>query len=123
MFEHKSDPLLSRAAFAARMARSAAVALTLVGFSLGAGVTGYHLFEGMPWIDALVNSAMLLGGMGPVGDLHTSAGKIFASLYALYCGLVLIVVIGVLFAPLFHRFMHRFHLEEEDEGEPSGGEE
>ncbi len=123
MFERKSEPLLSRAAFAARMARSAAAALALVGLSLAMGMSGYHLFEGMAWIDALVNSAMLLGGMGPVGELHTSAGKVFASLYALYCGLVLIVVIGVLFAPVFHRFMHRFHLEVEDEAEPDGGEE
>ncbi len=122
MFEHRSEPLLSRSAFLRRMAASAAAAFGLVAFSLATGVLGYHLLEGQSWIDALVNASMLLGGMGPVGDLHTTAGKLFASFYALYCGLVLIVAVGIVFAPLFHRFLHRFHLEVEDE-EPEQSEE
>ena len=117
MFEHRSEPLLPRGAFFRRMAASAAAALGLVAFSLATGVLGYHLLEGQSWIDSLVNASMLLGGMGPVGELRTTGGKLFASFYALYCGLVLIVAVGIVFAPLFHRFLHRFHLEVED-GEP-----
>ncbi|MGA9751414.1 MAG: hypothetical protein WBS54_06475 [Acidobacteriota bacterium] len=122
MFEHRREPLLSRNAFLRRVAASAAVAFGLVAFSLATGVLGYHFLEGQSWIDALVNASMLLGGMGPVGELHTTAGKLFASFYALYCGLVLIVAVGIVFAPLFHRFLHRFHLEVEDE-EPQQSEE
>ena len=111
MYEHHSEPLLSRAAFYARWLRHALVAFGLVMAALGIGVLGYHFTEGMPWIDALVNASMLLGGMGPVNELHTTAGKLFASAYALFSGLFFIVVAGVLFAPVFHRFLHRFHLE------------
>ena len=125
MFERRDQPLLTRSAFLKRLALNAAGAFAVVAFSLGVGMAGYHFLEGMPWIDALVNSAMLLGGMGPVGELHTTAGKLFASFYALYCGLVLIVVIGVLFGPIFHRFLHRFHLEMDEEAaeQPDGGDE
>jgi hypothetical protein len=79
--------------------------------SLALGMVGYRLFEGMSWLDAYLNAAMLLGGMGPVGELHHPAGKIFAGLYAMFSGLVLLVSVGVLLAPLFHRFLHRFHLD------------
>lgn len=78
------------------------------------GVLGYHYLEGMLWIDALVNASMLLGGMGPVDALHTVGGKLFASFYALYSGIIFLVVVGVIFAPLYHRFLHRFHLEMDD---------
>ncbi len=79
-------------------------------------MAGYRTLEGMAWIDAFVNSSMLLGGMGPVGELHTWAGKLFAGIYALYCGLVVIITMGILIAPLFHRFLHRFHMEAESAG-------
>jgi hypothetical protein len=82
--------------------------------SLLLGVLGYHYFEGLAWLDALLNASMLLGGMGPVDVLHTVAGKVFASFYALYSGIIFLVVVGVIFAPLYHRFLHRFHLEMED---------
>ena len=75
------------------------------------GIFGYHVLEGLAWIDALLNAAMILGGMGPVDQVQTAAGKIFAAFYALYSGLIVLVVAGVLFAPLLHRFLHRFHLE------------
>jgi hypothetical protein len=79
------------------------------------GILGYHVLEGLAWIDALLNAAMILGGMGPVDEVHTAAGKIFAAFYALYSGLIVLVVAGVLFAPLLHRFLHRFHLELSDD--------
>ncbi len=117
MFEHRSHRLLPRPEFLRRQAHYAAVALGIVGGSLVIGMLGYHQFEGMPWIDAFVNAAMLLGGMGPVGELHTFAGKLFAGFYALYCGVVLLLSLGVLFAPMIHRLMHRFHLELESADE------
>jgi len=111
MFEHRHEPLLPRAAFLRRMLRYTAVALLIVLGSLFIGMFGYHLFEGLGWTDSFVNAAMILGGMGPVNTLYTEAGKLFAGVYALYAGLVFLLVAGVLFAPLFHRFLHRFHLE------------
>jgi hypothetical protein len=86
-------------------------ALAVISGSLAIGVLGYHTLENLSWLDALVNASMILGGMGPVNALHTAAGKIFASLYALYSGIIFLVVVGILFAPIYHRFLHRFHLE------------
>ncbi len=97
-----------------RLARHGGMALALLIISLLIGVLGYHLFEQQSLIDSLVNASMLLGGMGPVGDLHTVGGKLFASFYALYAGIVFLVIVGVLFAPVYHRFLHHFHLEIED---------
>ncbi len=74
---------------------------------------GYHALEGYSWVDSFLNAAMLMGGMGPVGALHTNAGKIFAGVYALYCGLVELIAIAIFAAPIFHRFLHHFHLENE----------
>jgi sterol desaturase/sphingolipid hydroxylase (fatty acid hydroxylase superfamily) len=121
MLEHRQDELLSRRAFLRRQAVYTAVAFGIVLGSLLAGMVGYHGLEGMSWIDAFLNAAMLLGGMGQVGELHTAAGKIFAGAYALYCGVVLLVVLGVLFTPLIHRFLHRFHLELDDGDKPRRG--
>ncbi|MGC1375007.1 MAG: hypothetical protein WA821_02220 [Anaerolineales bacterium] len=115
MFEHYRQPLLSHSAFLRRQVRHTAIAFGIVLGSLAIGILGYHVFEGLPWIDALVNAAMLLGGMGPVNELHTTAGKPFAAFYALYSGLIFLVVASVLFAPIIHRFLHRFHLETEPE--------
>ena len=111
MFERRSEPLISRAAFLRRFARHLLAALGLILGSLGMGIAGYHFLAGLSWIDSLVNASMLLGGMGPVNELHTTAGKLFASFYALYSGLLFLVVAGVLFAPLFHRLLHSFHLD------------
>ena len=79
----------------------------LIAVSLLVGMAGYHLLEGLSWIDAFLNAAMLLGGMGPVNAPASYGGKLFAGLYALYCGLVVIVVAGVLLAPVAHRLLHR----------------
>ncbi len=111
MFEPKTKPLLPRPSFYARLARSAAIGLLVIAIALGAGMFGYHHYEGMPWIDAFVNAAMILSGMGPLGTLTTVKGKLFAGFYALFSGLVFVVVMGIVFAPVVHRFMHRFHLE------------
>ncbi len=111
MYEHRWMPLMSRRAFARRMAGHGLFALAFVVASLAVGIAGYHHFEHMPYIDSLLNASMLLGGMGPVGDLHTVGGKLFASAYALFAGIGFLVVAGVLFAPVIHRFLHRFHLE------------
>ena len=115
MFEHRHEPLLPQAAFLRRLALYVGIAFIVVFCSLAMGIIGYHAFEGLSWLDALVNAAMILGGMGPVNELHTQAGKFFASFYALFSGLMFLVIVGVLFAPIIHRFLHHFHLELETE--------
>ena len=116
MFEHHKQPLATRAEFNGRMLRFGSIAGGIILFSLGIGILGYHYLESLSWLDALLNASMILGGMGPVNPLQTNAGKIFASFYSLYSGIVLLASVGVLATPVFHRFMHRFHLELEDEG-------
>ena len=111
MFERRNQPLASRRIFLRRFAYGVACGLALISVSLFAGMLGYHVTEGLSWLDAFVNAAMLLGGMGPIDQLHTVGGKWFAGFYALYCGLIVIIVTGIIFAPVVHRFMHRFHLE------------
>lgn len=113
MYEHSGKPLLSRAAFLRRWLRHAGIAALMVVSSLLIGMAGYHFLEGLGWLDAFLNAAMLLGGMGPVNTLRTSGGKLFAGFYALYSGIVFLAVAGLLFAPIIHRLLHRFHLEDE----------
>ena len=115
MFESKSNPLLPRRSYYARLIRGAAVGLALIVTALGIGMLGYHAFENMPWVDAFANAAMILSGMGPLAPLTTTAGKLFAGFYALFSGLAFVVVIGIVFAPVLHRFLHRFHLEAEEQ--------
>ena len=112
-FERRHEPVLPIPLFIRRLARWSAVAGVILLGSLALGVCGYHFLEGFPWIDALLNASMILGGMGPVAPLRTSAGKLFASFYALYSGLAIISIAGVLLAPLVHRFLHKFHIEAE----------
>jgi hypothetical protein len=112
MFEHKSQPVISRRRFVARLVRSGLVIAVLILASLLAGMLGYHALENLGWIDAFLNASMLLGGMGPVNAPATVAGKLFAGIYALYCGLLVIVVAGILLAPVAHRLLHRFHVED-----------
>ena len=114
MFEHHKQPLANPSVFAQRMLRFSLFAAGIILFSLGIGILGYHTFESLSWIDSLLNASMILGGMGPVNSLQTSAGKVFASFYALYSGIVLLASVGILITPVFHRFLHRFHLELED---------
>lgn len=109
VYEHRTQPPLSRLAFAARLLRHAAVAGGMVSVSLGIGMLGYMHYEQLAWRDAFLNSAMLLGGMGPVDAPKTDGGKVFAGLYALYAGLVFLIVAGVLLAPVVHRVVHRLH--------------
>jgi len=110
-YESKHQPLLPRPAFVRRVFRNVVIGLLIIGISLLAGMAGYHYLEGMPWIDAFVNAAMILSGMGPLAPLQTWGGKLFAGLYALYSGLILIVTAGVVLAPVVHRMMHHFHIE------------
>jgi hypothetical protein len=114
MFEHRKEPLVSRPEFIKRMLRFGALAAGILSFSLGIGVLGYHFFEGLPWLDSLLNASMLLGGMGPVSPIQTVAGKWFASFYALFSGLIILVAAGVMVTPILHRILHHFHLEIED---------
>jgi hypothetical protein len=114
MFEHHSQPLLPRNAFIKRQTKHILIVLAIIGGSLLIGMAGYHFIERLPWVDSMLNASMILGGMGPVDVLHTTAGKIFASLYALYSGIAFLVIAGVLFAPAFHRMLHHFHLDLED---------
>ena len=113
MFEHRHQPLLSYARYLRRIGLHAGIGVGILLGSLLLGVFGYHKFESLPWLDALLNASMILGGMGPVNPLQTAAGKLFASFYALYSGVVFLVSAGVIFAPVVHRFLHRFHLEPE----------
>ena len=114
MYEHKKDRLLPRAEFTLRVIRHATLALLILLFSLGLGVVGYRVTDGFSWIDALLNASMILGGMGPVDQLTNAGAKVFASAYALFSGLVFIAVMGVVFSPILHRMLHKFHLDEKD---------
>ncbi len=120
MYEHFRQPLISRAEFLLRIAWHVLIALGIVLVSLAIGIVGYHQFEGLSWIDATVNAAMILGGMGPVNVLNTNAGKLFASFYALFSGIIFLVAIAVLLAPAVHRFLHRFHVEFDSESSTKG---
>ena len=93
------------------MFRHGGYAAALIGASLVIGTMGYHALAGQHWIDALLNAAMLLGGMGPVGGVESVSGKLFATGFALYAGLVFVVVTGLLLLPVFHRVLHYFHWE------------
>jgi len=116
--EHHAEPLLPPAQFYRRLLSYAFIAFLLIVFALGIGVLGYRYFEGLPWLDALLNASMILGGMGPVNELHSNGGKLFASFYALFSGLAFLAIAGTLIAPIAHRFLHRLHLEMGD-GEDS----
>ena len=115
MFERKHLPLAPAHVYHRRMMQSAGLAGIVIGVSLVIGVVGYHIWGGLPWIDALVNASMILGGMGPVDPIRSTGGKWFESIYALYSGVTLLTSVGVLFAPQLHRFLHRFHLETQQE--------
>ena len=110
-YERRHQPLAPPALFRRRVFTHWAIALVALFGSVLAGTVGYHVFGRQSWIDSFLNACMLLGGMGPVGDLTTTEGKLFAALFALYAGLVFIGVSALLFAPFLHRVMHRFHLE------------
>jgi hypothetical protein len=112
LYERKIHGLAPIRTYLRRVAINMAIAAGIMFVSLCVGIAGYRGTEGMHWIDALLNASMIMGGMGPVDVLKTHAGKLFASIYALYCGLVLILTAGIVLAPVVHRLLHRFHLED-----------
>jgi hypothetical protein len=113
MYESHHQPPLDRQRFAHRVLRHLAAAIGLLLASLAIGMLGYVLFERLSWIDAFLNAAMLLGGMGEVDALHTDAGKFFAGTYALFCGLLIVIASGVVLAPILHRVLHALHADDE----------
>lgn len=113
MYEHTSKPLLPRHHFLKRMLNHWLFASAIVFVSLAIGIAGYQFTEGLSFIDALLNASMILGGMGPVNELHTNAGKVFASFYALFSGMLILVVAGIILAPVVHRMLHWMRIEKE----------
>ena len=111
-FEGRAEPLLPMSAFWVRMARGAVVGASVLSFSLLTGVLGYHALGGLGWVDSILNASMILAGMGPVDQLRNDAAKLFASAYAIFSGVAFLTSVGILFAPVMHRVMHRFHLDE-----------
>jgi sterol desaturase/sphingolipid hydroxylase (fatty acid hydroxylase superfamily) len=113
LFECHNEKLLSRRKFLRRLLKFELIAVMLILVSLVIGMAGYHLLEGLSWVDAFLNAAMLMGGMCPVNSFQADSGKIFAGVYAMYCGMVLLIVVGIFAVPILHRFLHHFHLESE----------
>jgi hypothetical protein len=117
-FEHRREPLLPRKYFFRRLRFGAIISAIILSVWVLAGVAGYHYIAGLPWVDSFLNSAMIVGGMGPVDLMTSSIAKIFAGLYAIASGAVFLSVFGLFAAPIFHRFLHRFHIELDDKNEP-----
>ncbi len=117
-YERLKDPLAPARTFYMRLAGNLVLVLAMVGVSLAGGMWGYHALEGMTWIDAFANASMILSGMGPLGELHTAQGKLFAGGYAIYSGLFLVFAAGLVMAPLLHRFLHQMHLADDGEEVP-----
>ena len=114
MFERRHQSLASVPVFMKRLVLCFGLALLLIIVALFIGIAGYHWIAGFSWIDSLLNASMILGGMGPVNQLTTIGGKVFASAYALFSGLVFIAVMGVVFSPVLHRMLHKFHMDDKD---------
>jgi hypothetical protein len=110
-FEHHSEPILHRKKFLLRFAGTTFAGILMVLMSLVLGIAGYHYLESLSWLDAFANAAMILSGMGPLAQPQTILGKLFAGCYALYSGLAVFIVVGVTFAPVIHRFLHKLHAE------------
>lgn len=112
MFESKNQKIAPKHAFVKRLLRNLAIGIFVTFLSLFIGMLGYWHFEKMDWVDAYVNAAMILSGMGPLGELKSEGGKLFAGTYALFSGIIFLVIVGIIFIPVFHRFFHQFHIEE-----------
>jgi hypothetical protein len=110
-FERRGQPVASRRKFLVRMLIAIGLWMVLTMTGLAIGIAGYAAFEGMSLVDAYVNAAMILSGMGPLGELKTTAGKVFAGSYAILSGLIIVIATGFVLAPIFHRILHRFHVE------------
>jgi len=114
MFERKHEKLAPLSVFVKRIAASVVMAGILIAVALFIGITGYHWIAGFDWVDSFLEAAMILGGMGPVNPLATTGANMFASGYALFSGLVFIAVMGIVLAPVTHRMLHKFHIDEDD---------
>jgi hypothetical protein len=113
MFEHKKrDTLAPRKVFYQRMRTGVGLAAVMLGFSLGLGILGYHYTCKLGWVDSLLNASMILTGMGPVDPMPTNAAKLFASAYAIFSGVAFLTTIAVVLAPVMHRVMHMFHIDD-----------
>lgn len=113
-FEHRKDQLAPRAVFLGRLAGNVLIALVLTLVALSIGIIGYMVTEHLNLLDAFLNASMLLGGMGEVDTLRTDAGKLFAGIYALFCGLFVVIASGIILAPIFHRVLHAIHIEDSE---------
>jgi hypothetical protein len=114
MFESRREQVIAPRRFASRLLWSLALSAAIAAIALAIGVCGFHFIGGIAWIDALHNASMILGGMGPVAEMHGDAAKLFSSAYALFCGLVFISVVAVTLVPVLHRVLHKFHVDETD---------
>ena len=114
-FEHRLQPLLTTQEFLRRQLTAVAVSFAVLLVWIFLGMLGYHILADLPWVDAFLNTAMIVGGMGPVDLLRSNSAKIFAGIYAILSGVILLTSFGVLAAPLYHRFLHKFHLDIEDD--------
>ena len=112
MYEHRKQPLASKATFYQRVLKNIVIAMAILFVCLAIGVVGYHYTANIPWLDAIHNASMILSGMGPVVQIETISGKWCSSAYALFSGVVFITNVGVILAPAIHRIFHRLHLEE-----------
>ncbi len=113
-FEHRRQPLLSRRDFVRRLALSLLLAMVLLAIWLTAGMCGYHWLAGLSWLDSFLNASMIVGGMGPVDVLNAPGAKLFAGIYAIFSGVIFLSIFGLLAAPVFHRFLHRFHMDADE---------
>ncbi|MBL8746920.1 MAG: hypothetical protein JNK58_11255 [Phycisphaerae bacterium] len=113
MYEHRNEPLLTWRAFGVRQSRHLVAAIGLIVPSMAIGAAGYHYFEGIPWIDAVYSATMILTGMGPAETLRHESAKVFATLYALFSGVVFLTAAAVVAAPAVHRLLHSIHLDED----------
>ncbi len=113
-YEHRNDQLAPRSVFIKRVIAALAVAIALILAALVIGIAGYHFIAGFNLVDSLLEASMILGGMGPIKELPTDTAKVFASIYALFSGIIFIGVMGIILAPLVHRIMHKFHVDEKD---------
>jgi hypothetical protein len=118
-YERKGEPLAPRLVFLMRLVGNAVVASAVIGVSVLGGMAGYHFTESMSWLDAFANAAMIASGMGPLTPMQTEAGKLFAGFYALYSGLLLVGASSLILAPVFHRVMHRLHVADDEDVEPT----
>lgn len=112
-FEHRKESVAPVPVFLGRIARNVLASSVMVGVVLAVGMIGYHVIENLRWIDAFLNASMLLGGMGPVDAMKSDAGKLFAGIYALVCGLVIVAATGIFLAPILHRVIHAVHAEDD----------